>query len=508
VDATHYDFQLRQRLTSSALNAQEAWTSRLSPEALRALVAGDTGNVSGVLDGLLVTVQVGTLNVQIGGGLALLYDSTQSAPASTHRWIEVGYSAPITATHDAGDGANPRWDVVEIEPGNVDGSGEVLDFYNPNTGAFVPLVAAPLKVCTPVVTIRKGTPAANPKFPAGVAGRIPLAYVYVATAAVALNANRVVYCRPILEAKRYTGAPNKLTEVCGGGWQRSSLSLVGEIAQTMKGRFSTGSQFHLPAGTVATLSASGNYHGGGLPVASGTVYMYAAPPPYPSGYDAVIAPREIFTPDATVMGACYPAGSYGAILIATDIPPTPDYVGAPTPAGTITITDNLFGAVSIATTQCIYVGAAYFSLGDVALRAQTYKGAVSSGAGVAGKDINALLPIAADTDVSMAANQGLDPAYRLPAHVRRIHLQGFHRLSVQGDFDILIKDALSDIAGNSYRHSQYRSNIAADIARGITAWVYLDDLQKLTINYADGNGLSASNVLRAMAWEDPVIAAR
>jgi hypothetical protein len=55
VDATHYDFQLRQRLTSSGLNAQEGWTARMSPELLRRLVSADSGNVSGVFDGLKVS---------------------------------------------------------------------------------------------------------------------------------------------------------------------------------------------------------------------------------------------------------------------------------------------------------------------------------------------------------------------------------------------------------------------------------------------------------------------
>jgi hypothetical protein len=509
VDATHYDFQLRQRLTSSGLNTQEGWTARMSPELLRRLVSADSGNVSGVFDGLKVSVQPATMNVQISGGLALLYDATQVAPNSAHRWIEVLDGTPLTATLDVG-GASPRWDVIEIAPGNVDGAGEVLDFYNSNTGAFVPAVAAPLKVCTPTVTVRKGTESAAPKFPAGVAGRIPLAYVYVAAGAIVLNVDRVCFCRPMLRPRGYDGAPNFQAKAHGGGWRRLLSGLTGNLAADMMGTFPNGAEFYLQSGSSGyDLSASGNFDGGGLPIANGTVYLYAAPPPYPSGYDAILAPREIFIVDDTVMGACYVNGAYGAIIVATLIAPERSQIGTPVTAGTCDIVDGLFGTVSIDHADMVYIGCSYFQLAGGFLYAQRAQGALGSSLGVAGIDIDALLPIAADTAVSLAANITGDSVYRLPAHVDRVHLIGYHNLDVQGDITIFFRDGFSTSTAHVKSWTQYRSNTMADLEYGCTLWVTMyTGLQLLTINYADGNGLTTQNKLRVSEWEDSVLALR
>ncbi|HMV75732.1 MAG TPA: hypothetical protein PKB00_14245, partial [Microthrixaceae bacterium] len=62
-DHNRYEFQLRQRLTSTGLNTQDALTARAIYEVMRRQVSADRGAVTGVVDGLLVTVQPGTLNI-------------------------------------------------------------------------------------------------------------------------------------------------------------------------------------------------------------------------------------------------------------------------------------------------------------------------------------------------------------------------------------------------------------------------------------------------------------
>lgn len=505
VDYTHYEIQTRQRLTTNALNDIGAYVGRMATEGLRRLVNAEAASVSGVLDGLLVTVNAGTMGVSVGGGLALLYDSVQVSPSNRHRWIEIDDAAPVVLTLDVG-GVSPRWDVIEIAPGITNAPGEVLDVYNPQLGAPEAVVLSPLKLCRPVVNVTKGTPGANPKFPAGTAGRIPLAYVYVAAGAVALNTSRVVYCRPMLRPRGFSIAPNLQTKVQGGGWSRATGDTTGNLSAKAIGTFPNGAEFHLPAGAGYDLEAAGNYDGGGLPVANGNVYLYAAPPPYPSGYSGNLAPREIFTPDATIMGGTYVAGAYGAIIVISSVAPNRDHIGAPSTGGNSSIIDNLFGTVDIDRAQMVYLGCGYYNSGFGVLQQQTCVGAICSTDRVSGHAMT--LPIAADTLVTMHTNVAADSTYRLPAHVRRVQVQGYHRLDAQGDITVIIKDAIGVNTGYGHRWTMYRSNVADDIANGINAWMLLNDNQELTINYADGNGTTASNILRVLQWEDPVLAAR
>jgi hypothetical protein len=509
-DYDHYEIQTRQRLTSSALNEGNDFIGRMAIESLRRLMNADAASLSGVVDGMRVSVQVGTLNVQISGGLALMYDATQVSPSNKHRWIEIADSAPLTATLDGGD-ASPRWDVIEIAPGVADAGGEVIDIYDPALGAPVPTILSPHKLCTPIVTVTKGTAGANPKFPAGTAGRIPLAYVYVAAGAAVLNVDRVCYCRPRLRPRQYIDndlSPYRKINVHGGGWWRLLAGLTGNLETAMTGDFRNGTPFHLPEGAGYNLSSSGNFNGGGLPIANGTIYLYAAPPPYPTGYDANLAPREIYIVDATVMGACYVAGSHNAVVVASLVAPTRDNVGSPATAGTCTITDNLFGTIGIDHADMVYIGSSYFLLGAGTMYAHRSRGAIQSSQVKAGNDINALLPIAADTAISFASSISGDGTYSLPAHVSRIRVVGKHKLDVQGDLTIWFRDYNSMSTSQLKRWTVYRYLAMADIDFGCDMWLDCISSQQLFINYADGNGLTVTNQLRVEEYEDAVLALR
>ena len=107
----------------------------------------------------------------------------------------------------------------------------------------------------------------------------------------------------------------------------------------------------------------------------------------------------------------------------------------------------------------------------------------------------------------MTTNTALDSAYVLPTHIRNVRILGFHRVDVQGDITVFFKDAMS-----SHTHLKkgtiYRSNTMDNLSYGYDFWVVLNDSQQLTVNYADGNGLSATNLIRIIEWEDSVLALR
>jgi hypothetical protein len=519
VDATHYDFQLRQRLTSTALNVQTAWASRLAPEVLRALVAADAATVSGVLDGLLVTTQAGTLNIQIGGGLALLYDATQAAPASKHRWIEVAPGSPITATHDAGDVGNPRWDVVEIAPGNVDGAGEVLDFYNPNTGAFVPAVSAPLKVCTPTVTIRKGTAAANPTFPAGLAGRIPLAYVYVPTGAASILSTDILYCRPKVRpmteevgpgAYSATDGIGRTQRVQGGGLTVAAAGTSGTITNTLSGYFSrSGQRFIVPAGTGVRLSA--NNCDGGLPVANATLYFYAVPPSavYPTGYGVEMAEREFIIPTASrIATGGYASGQYHCFVVASTKQPDVTQRGNPLTTSTFEITHPTIGTISIDTDKAVYIGCAYYNFAALQILAQVTDGPrVSTTRKTGYVFLEGALPIV--NFVTSLANESTgEPDYALPAHVRRVLLTSLFALDIQGSFYFRWKDIHSDVVPGTKHRTGYRPAAMAEGSQGVAEWITLDASQTFTVVMLDVNGPDGSQYLGVSEFEDSILALR
>ena len=426
-DYTHYEIQPRQRLTTDALNEQEDWLGRLTLELARRMVGGDTASVSGVLDGLVVTISPGTMNSIVNGGVAMMYDAVVAAPANPHRWIEVADGAPIVKTHDNG-GAAARWDVIEIAPGVIDGPGDILDVYDPNLGAPVPTLLAPRKVCTPVVTVRKGTENVLPKLPSGIASRIPLAYVYVAAGVVALDATKVIYCRPILRPRVGWRAP--LSRVRGGGFDLTANGASGTCPAGMNGYFSYSSApFSIAPETVVALEATGNWEGGGIPLANTLVHFYAAPPPYPAGYDGNLAGRELQCSDPTLMWGGYKSGMTGCIVVGSATGPAINANGAPTGGGNITITaHNLWGTMALPKTQMLYLGAAFWDAAVAGMIAQRLRGTWVAPSRKTGATFQALLPIAAPTIFNMWSGFS-GAAFTLPATARKLAMQIFARMA-------------------------------------------------------------------------------
>lgn len=514
-DHNRYEFQLRQRLTSTGLNTQDALTARAIYEVMRRQVSADRGAVTGVVDGLLVTVQPGTLNIQIGGGLATVYDAGAGLPDSKQRWIEVFDDSPITKTLDPGD-LLARWDLVEIEPGTASGPGEILDFYDGNTGQFIPAVAAPNKVCAPVVTITKGTPSASPQFPGGTAGRIPLGYIYVPAGAIALVATDVLYCRPLIRPRTHELPLQPLgdlptLEIRGGGYASDAFSLTGSLAREMSGYFKNSThKFYIPQNAALQLSVK-NYDGGGLPGASQCVYFYAVPPSavYPTGYSAEMVERELYIHNNNrITPGGYAFNQRNCFVIASGTPPNNTNQGEPL-LGPLAINHPNFGVVLIDRELCVYVGSAFFDVALVQLVPQRIHGAMVGSGRKTGADFGPDLPIVAPTAYSVASNLAADPDYALPAHVQRVRVTFNANIGVNTWIYVQFADRLATFGGAKpvIIYDKLLDPNALESYTGCEFWASINALQQVVVLLADAS-LAGTCGLYVWEWEDPILERR
>lgn len=519
---THYEIQPRQRLTTDALNQQDAWTSRQANEVARRLLRADIGNMSGVISGLLVSVIAATMQVSVGAGLALYYDSTIEDPDSQHQWVELRDAGATVLTLDPG-GANPRWDVIEIAPGVVDGDADILDVWDPQLGVPVPTLLAPLKVGTPVVTVRKGTEAAAPKFPAGVDGVIPLAYVYVGAGVVALNVDRVVYCRPILTPRRgvYRNEPTndifspyfENHNISGGGWAVAADGFDGTLAAAMTGTFPNGGlPFSLPGNTNISL-ITGNYEGGGLPAGNTVVHAYVAPPPYPTGYSTSLGPRELYLRDVTIPN-CSTTISAGArnciVLVSSSGPSLTSPLGqrgGPN-SNTNTFTDNLWGAFTHIRSNLLYIGAAFHAIAVPGLITQRVKGATVAPARKTGFDFEADLPIAAPTVYNLWGNITGDAAMQLPETATKCHMSAAFDNDGGGHLHMKLEDDWTGQSSLGVVAITHYNDAASTFRGGGTFVLQPSSSGSVTVTQAAAQLIDGEQRMHVRAYEDIILAMR
>jgi hypothetical protein len=521
---SRYAWQFKQRLTSNGLNLQTSYLARNTSELGRYLAGGTDQELAlqtGVIRGFVPAVVPATLKISIGPGLGQFFSSGISEPDSKAQWMELRASKEVTTT--AGDAANPRWDVVEIQPAAVDAVAEIIDFFNPADNTFSPAVVVVQKLAEVAAQVRQGTPNANPKLPAGVAGWIPLCYVYVAANALALNVDRVMFCRPILTPRRGTSPDNvtgNLSQfnenigISGGGWIIDADGLAGTLDVTMNGTFPNwGRPFHLPAGTNVSLSATGNYIGGGLPLANTTVYAYVAPPPYPSGYDVTLAPREMFISDNTTpnVAATIPAGARGCILVIASGSPTIGPLGQRgSPSTTHDFVDLLWGNFSLVRSQMLYVGAAFYDIALPGLVTQRVHNRWVAPRRKTGDSFHADLPIAAPATYNLWQGFAGAPMV-LPNTARRLSLQVNVGLATGGDLNINMEDSWTGTGIGGFDGSP-RFNISSFAATTEIVSHHFEAMadasgniiiEEATVQDLDG---TASLVVRA--YEDAVLAQR
>lgn len=363
----------RERILSTDFNNATALHHRALIEGLRLLAQGDTA-VYGVLAGLTVSTTGGVLTVNVAPGLALRLGAAATTYDANAQWVELRSQGTVDLTALV-DGGNPRWVVIEIAEASAVETSENRDVFDPATGTFTTSLLTKVTGSSPTLTARAGTAAATPVFPSGTAGVIPLAYVYLAAGAVSIDTTDIVHCRPMLrgDVGGDQGAPQR--DVYGGGVAVGTAGL-GVVLRNAGGRFANHRvRWGISAldGTTAYTLAAAGMDGAALPGADDVIYFYACPPPYPSGYDANLAPRE-HRPGATARTryqGMVAADVYNAVIVASTVEPqvtTPQ--GNPT-AGNFTMTCAPFAAAAtIDRSTAVYLGAASWDFSGTDLLVQ------------------------------------------------------------------------------------------------------------------------------------------
>lgn len=513
IDETVYN--TRERAVSSDLNRMTALLHRAQLEAMAFMASGSVKKSGCFGDSFIITPQAGTMRTSIGVGLALFVDSTAVYPESQTVWTE---SLEIReVTHDAAD-AQPRYDVIEMQPGTLVSSTQPRDVFDPVTGTFTVVNLTKEIKSYPTFRIVKGTAGAVPSIPAGSAGWMPLGYVYIPGGAVSLVATDVVYARPILAALVeqegwVSPKPSALaTELDGGGVDAAGSSLVTTVSRTLTGRFPGHfSKFRASAQTTMTLSTLTS--DGGFPVANSVLYWYAIPAPWPAGYDASMAPREFWTPTPSLV---YSAGfssatrQEGCLLVASATAPVADSPsGAPT--GTASFTHTFFsaGASSSSRTNWVYVGACYYELAGNQIITQRTRNNLVATQRKPGFNLLASLPIAANTLIQLNNEVVGQPVVSWPMSVARevaVHFRA--ALNAGGNVRIDAFDELSDDANNAGMMTYVVSNAGAvQFNAGYNMEFYLNSSGQLTIAAASQSG-AASLVVFLRCYRDAILQQR
>lgn len=387
-------FNTRERLTSTDLNRSRDLAIRMTSQALASLAIPDV-DVSGVITGLLCSVNSVNRTVTVGRGIALVVDDSVTFPDSRYKWIEV--QDPITVNIPIGTGFE-RWDVIEIEPSSLTTISNIVDVWDPTippSGSFTPQTVSKETISSPTITVRSGTDnsPSPPFFPTGNAGRIPLAYLRVASGgAVSSGTDGLVRCRPLirprgaldqLNAEAKPRDTNSSTWVQGGGVRVTTTDSTSISPLPCQGQFASAAVgFAVPVGAAGNMTTDNLWDGGatGKPGTDAAAYVYAVPPPYiETGYPT-LAGRE-FLPGSDVYTdfATYwhnNLGQENCLIVLSQTPPQDVYVNGG-PFGTAEIHDVPFtqGSGTPATSdraQWAYLGA-FDQDGSVA-KQQDYKG--------------------------------------------------------------------------------------------------------------------------------------
>lgn len=350
----------RERLLSTDLNDAQALQHRAMTEALAASQHGDQQQL-GVLRGLTVSIPGGSLSVNVAAGLALRLATAGTPYDSPLQWIELATSTAVDLASFV-DPANPRWVCIEITGAEAGIVQSLRDIFLPSNGTFAAVTVDKVRGSAPTLHVTAGTAAATPQFPAGTAGRIPLAYVYLPAAAGTLTAGDIVHCRPILKGGGHLDTfRGGVRDVQGGGVEVTAAGTT-VVLEECTGTFPLHHvPFGIAGGTTLAIPTAG-WDGAATPGASAPAYLYAVPAPFPAGFDSTLAPRE-FRPEAsaaTRFPALVSAGFSGCIVIAsTQAPNTATVSGAPSGGGNFSITAAPWGALAIAVPHslAVYLGA-------------------------------------------------------------------------------------------------------------------------------------------------------
>ena len=519
----HGQINTRERALSSDWNRQVELGSRGLLEGLAAVVSGSVRE-TGVLGdtAFLVTPLDGTMTSAISPGVALFYDSTKTFPQSQVVWCESRVVRQVT--HPAADGL-ARWDVVEMRPGSQTSSTQPRDQFDPLTGTFTVVNMVKEVQSYPQFQVRSGTPSASPGIPAGTPGWIPLAYVQVPGGAVAVDQTKVVYCRPLLSLRAIdregwnTSTLNSTyaRNVTGGGISFAGGSLTGSLVNAVNGRF--GGKFHHNfriSQTVQCRVTSMTWDGGGLPGADTVVYFYAIPAPYPAGYDAQLAGRELWTPDTTNLygtsGGFYDVSRQsGCIIIASSKAPDVSHPAGAS-SGTGSFSHEFFAEAGFATSAAsswVYLGSGFFELAGNQIVTQLCVGTTVATKRKPGKSFLADLPIAAPTAYNVWTQMAGADVVQWPVTARDMDLQLRIRIDPADNAKIHLTDFLGDdaITQGTYAN-QFSNNDAGEQLFGAMIPVVTSASGNVTIVSASSTGIGIIADIVGKCYRDAVLALR
>lgn len=454
----------RERITSTDFND----ATNLLNRGMLEMLASSSGRQTGVVHGLQASITGVGLAVSVSAGLAVFDNGTPTtADDSVFEWLELGSSTSVNVP--AADPANPRWDVIEIAASDVVELSALRDVFNPALGTFTPQTLEKRRRSAPTISVRSGTPAATPVFPAGIAGVIPLAYILVPATVAVLTAGDEVLCRPLLGGGEQSG------QFVGGGINVAAAGLA-ITATEASGRFpGRASEWRVPGAAAFTLATT-TIDGATLPVADDDVHWYAAPAPYPVGYSSTLAGREFVPGSGTVASfGSVAAGQTGCIVFASASDPAAlTAQGLPT-LSSGSITDPLWSGVTIDAPSVTYLGTTRYVVGSNQLIPQRHNG----GAEVIYNSTGFLANLPNETDTQNNSSQALtnydasraDPFTIagntvMPPHAGDMRMRIFHTNNTGASFSIRLFEQPGGVV-------VYQRSIATALPSSIetVAWV-------------------------------------
>lgn len=380
-------FNTRERLTSTDFNDMTALQHRALIESLAAVSHGETAQF-GVIRGLQVNVVPATLTVTVSPGIALRSGTAPTSYDSDIEWIELPEAEVIDLSSYV-HGVNPRWVVIEIADADVVELNTSRDVFQPATGTFASSAVDKVRGSEPVISVTAGTAAATPYFPAGTAGRIPLAYVYIPALAASLSSTGTILCRPIMVPGNMALYQDTARQVEGGGIYVGATPSAAVSVCECRGYigdsvlpFQIGRITETSALNAAHTITAADFDGAALPAADGPVYFYAIRPPYPSGYDSNLSDRECVMGVGAelVISALGKISFKNCVVIASEAEPNlASRAGAPT-SGSFTVNAAPWASapVTVSRLQSVYLGAASFNQASAVFHPQFKHGEVLS----------------------------------------------------------------------------------------------------------------------------------
>jgi len=510
----------RERLLSTDHNDTTALQHRAIIEAVTALALGTAYNASserpsGVIGGFEVTAPGASFNVTVSPGLAVKKGTAPTGYDSDLLWIEQQAIETIDLSSLV-DPGNPRWVVIEIEPTDAVETAATRDVFVPALGTFTSQSVDKVKGSDPTFTARGGTPAAAPVFPSGVADRIPLAYVYLAAAAASVEVGDVVRCRPMLNTRLGQG-----DHYNGGGvhvaTDATSLVQAGHFRCSLDG---LPFQMTLRPSTTQDINVAGNpswASGDAYPAAATQpIYCYAIAAPYPTGYDADVAHREMVPGSGITTSARIPSvksGMENCVLAFSDLPPASGVnqqqgiasgaafaagINDPTWGGGVPATSVYVGALSCINAQDLlaqdYIGAGEIALKTPGTGNQIVEDDVQNSGGLTLQtgDMRNLLPLTAG-----GAQVLPDTAHSVRARIAAVSAAPNQTWTVRlrEDFadghNIVISWAITEAGGTKVTSLEQRFWLHDDGGAGFFDWNHTEGsandhtLQWVTVGYRD-----------------------